>query len=104
MDSSEDKNCSALQNVNDVFSSCSLHLASGNTLYQCSKIKNRRLLFFAGLQSKRVAASKNMFSTEEGLPKVPVPVDGPCLIHAWHVLSNDRPSELVSLVVESIAR
>ena len=75
-----------------------------NTLYQCSKIKNRRLLFFAGLQSKRVAAFKNMFSTEEGLPKVPVPVDGPCLIHAWHVLSNDRPSEPVSLVVESIAR
>ena len=56
--------------------------------------KNRRLLFFAGLQSRKVATAKNL--QLEGFRRVPVPVDGHCLINAWHVLSNDRPSEPVS--------
>ena len=55
--------------------------------------KNRRLLFFAGLQSRKVAAAKNL--QLEGFRRVRVPADGHCLTHAWHVSSNDRPPEPV---------
>ena len=52
MDSSEDKNCSALQNVNDVFSFYSLHLASGKHALLTLK-KKTDLCYFSLAYSQR---------------------------------------------------
>ena len=98
MDSSEDKNCSALQNVNAVFSFYSLHLASGKHALSTLKKKKQTSVIFRWLTVKE-SCSIGEYLQQEGLHRVPVPVDGHCLINAWHVLSNDRPSEPVSLVV-----